>query len=99
MKLASGISKEPSEEPAPLLVKRERGRPRKNPNITVFLQEDDQYQESRHAEVLGLIAKGVFEITTKSEVPGGSRIFNSKFVDKVKNKGIKNECKKLRLVV
>jgi hypothetical protein len=89
------------EEPTPLPVKRGRGRPRKNPNITIFLQDDDQYQfqASRQLEVLGLIAKGVFEITTKSDVPGGSRIFNSRFVDEVKNKGTKKAFTKSRLVV
>ena len=35
------LASKPSKELAPLLVKRSRGRPRKNPNITVFLQEDD----------------------------------------------------------
>jgi hypothetical protein len=58
-----------------------------------------QFAESRHVKVLGLIAKGIFEITTKSEVLGGSRIFNSRFVNKVKNKGTKKAFKKSRLVV
>jgi hypothetical protein len=31
------LANEPSKEPVPLLVKRERGRLRKNPNIIVFL--------------------------------------------------------------
>jgi hypothetical protein len=30
-----------SEEPTPLLVKRGKGRLRKNPNITIFLQDND----------------------------------------------------------
>jgi hypothetical protein len=58
-----------------------------------------QFAESRYAKVLKLIAKGVFEITTKSEVLRESCIFNSKFVDKVKNKGIKKAFAKSRLVV
>jgi hypothetical protein len=58
-----------------------------------------QFAESWHVEVLGLIVKGVFEITTKSEVLGGSCIFNFKFVDKVKNKGTKKAFEKSRLVV
>ena len=44
VKLISGTSKEPAskpnKEPAPLLVKRNRGRLRKNPSITIFLQDD-----------------------------------------------------------
>ena len=35
------LASKPGEELAPLPVKRGRGRPRKNPNIIVFLQEDD----------------------------------------------------------
>jgi hypothetical protein len=48
---------------------------------------------------LRLLKKGVFKIITKSEVLKGSYIFNFKFVNKVKNKGIKNEHKKLKLVI
>jgi hypothetical protein len=36
-----GTKVKPNKELAPLLVKRKRGRPRKNPNIIVLLQEDD----------------------------------------------------------
>jgi hypothetical protein len=50
-------------------------------------------------EALGLIVKGVFEIITKSEVLRGSRIFNFKFVDEVKNKGTKKAFTKSRLVI
>jgi hypothetical protein len=35
------LAGEPGKEPTPLLVKREKGQPRKNPNIIVFLQEDN----------------------------------------------------------
>jgi hypothetical protein len=51
VKLASGTSKEPTSKPnkesAPLLVKRGRGRPRKNLHITIFLQNDAKYKDSR----------------------------------------------------
>jgi hypothetical protein len=51
VELASGTGKEPasepSKEPAPLLVKRSRGRLRKNPHITIFLQNDAKYEDSR----------------------------------------------------
>jgi hypothetical protein len=44
VELTSGTSKElaskPSKKPAPLLVKRGKGRLRKNPSITMFLQDD-----------------------------------------------------------
>jgi len=45
VELASGTSKELAsklgEELATLLVKRSKGRLRKNPNITIFLQDDN----------------------------------------------------------
>jgi hypothetical protein len=86
---------------------RKRGRPCKELadfaiNYKHFLQLDadvKQFAESRYAKVLGLIAKDVFEITTKSEVLRGSCIFNFRFVDKVKNKGTEKAFKKLKLVV
>ena len=85
--------------PAVTPVKRGRGRPRKYPldtaNITVFLQTD--FTESRLAEVSGLLEKGVFEVVTT--VPEGTRIFNSRFVDEVKNKGTDKALNKSRLVV
>jgi hypothetical protein len=81
-------------------VKRGRGRPRKNPEITVFLQNNEdtvQFQTSRQLEVLRLLEKGVFEVA--NDVPKGVRIFNSRFVDEVKNKGTKKAFAKSRLVV
>jgi hypothetical protein len=103
VELASKTSKElaskPSKEPAPLLVKRGKGRPRKNPHITIFLQNDAKYKDSRQAKITSLLKKGIFEVIPKSKVLKGSLIFNFKFVNKVKNKGTKNECKKSRLVV
>jgi hypothetical protein len=83
----------------PLLVKHSKGRLRKNPHITIFLQNDAKYKDSRQAKITSLLKKGIFEVIPKSKVLRGSCIFNSKFVNKVKNKGTKNERKKLRLVV
>jgi hypothetical protein len=79
--------------------KRGRGRPRKNPDVTLFLQEDLQYEDSRQSEIAGLLEKGVFQVTPRSEVLEGARVFNSRFVDEIKNKGTENELKKSRLVV
>jgi hypothetical protein len=78
--------------------RRGRGRPRKNP-VTVFLQDDSQYEDSRQTEIAGLLEKGVFEVTPRPEVAQGVRIFNSRFVDEIKHKGTENELKKSRLVV
>ncbi|PMD31449.1 hypothetical protein L207DRAFT_441905, partial [Hyaloscypha variabilis F] len=50
-------------------------------------------------KIVGLLEKGVFKVTSKSKVPKGVRIFNSRFVNKVKNKGTKKELKKSRLII
>jgi hypothetical protein len=51
VELASKTSKElankPSKEPAPLLVKHSKKRLRKNLHITIFLQNDAKYKDSR----------------------------------------------------
>jgi len=47
--------------------------------------------------VLRLLEKGVFKVA--NDVLKGVRIFNSKFVDKVKNKGTKKAFTKSRLVI
>jgi hypothetical protein len=86
----------------PLPVKRSRGRPRKtrnNPDVTVFLQDNTQYETSRQAEVIGLLEKGVFKVTPRSKVPKGVRIFNSRFINEVKNQGTDKPVAKSRLVV
>ena len=131
-------------EPLAQLPKRGRGRPRKNPHLTVFLEEPAEcfeaapFQEkepsqpsaaspvlgeepaerlvvapiqeeepfaaapfggSRIKEVKGLVDKGVFDVVKTSEIPQGTRIFNARFVDEVKNKGTDKEFNKSRLVV
>jgi hypothetical protein len=93
-------------------VKRGQGRPRKYPinlniaDISVFLQDepslqDEQYQytESRQVEISGLLEKGVFETISILDVPQGTRIFNARFVDEIKNKGTDKAFEKSRLVV
>jgi len=54
------------------------------PDLTAFLQED-QFTLSRQLEVAGLLEKGVFEVVDPETIPKGVRIFNSRFVDEVKN--------------
>jgi hypothetical protein len=80
-------------------VKRDRGRPRKYADITLFLQDDIDYETSRQAKITGLLEKGVFAVTFRVDVLDKIRIFNSKFVNEVKHKGFENELKKSRLVV
>ena len=78
--------------------RRPRGRPRKNPALTVYLQEDDDtYTNSRQKETLGLLEKDVFEVIPQA--PKGVRIFNSRFVDEIKNPGTEKAFAKSRLVV
>ena len=86
--------------------KRPRGQLRKHyrsPDLTVFLQdnlqEDSQYHASRQTEVQGLIEKGVFEPVLLSALPKGIWIFNSRFVDEIKNPGTEKAFAKSRLVV
>ena len=59
----------------------------------------DQFKESRCKEVNGLFEKGVFEAVPILLVLKGIRIFNSHFVDKVKNAGTDTAFEKSRLVV
>lgn len=90
--------------------KRGRGRPRKYPlltattDITVMIQsnpepKDTQFATSRQKELTGLLEKGVFEIVKLKDVPPGVRLFNSRFVDEIKNKGTDKAFEKSRLVV
>jgi hypothetical protein len=63
----------------------------------VFLQNNAQFQASRQSEVLGLLEKGVFEVA--SDILKGVCIFNSRFIDEVKNKGTNKAFIKSRLMV
>ncbi|RFU26353.1 hypothetical protein B7463_g9983, partial [Scytalidium lignicola] len=82
-------------------VKRRRGRPRKYPEITAFLQDEEpepQFAASRQAEISGLLEKGVFETVDPQNVPNDICIFNARFVDEIKNKGTEKAFEKSRLV-
>jgi hypothetical protein len=71
-------------------------------DISVLLQGDTvqpSYKDSRRKELNGLLEKGVFETVDISTVPLGARIFNSQFVDEIKNPGTDKAFEKLRLVV
>jgi hypothetical protein len=67
-------------------------------DISIFLQEPS-YTDSRHKEINGLLEKGVFQLVNITTVPHGTRIFNSRFVDEIKNKGTDHAFEKSRLVV
>lgn len=81
-------------------------------DISVFLQDDPTFSpmilsttapvlfaDSRRKEINGLLEKSVFEVVLISDVSKGTRIFNSRFVDEVKNAGTANAFEKSRLVV
>ena len=82
--------------------KRRRGRPRKVPlldtnttDLEAYISTaDTQFEQSRQKEVNGLIDKGVFQLVHKIDIPQGIRIFNSRFMDKIKNKGTDQAFKK-----
>ena len=52
-----------------------------------------------YKEITGLLKKGVFKITKLINIPQGIRLFNSRFVDKIKNPGTNKAFKKSRLVI
>jgi len=57
------------------------------------------FTESWRKEINSLLKKGVFEFINTADVPKGVRIFNSRFINKIKNTRINKAFKKSRLVV
>jgi hypothetical protein len=57
------------------------------------------FVESRQKEIEGLINQDVFKIVDITDIPKGTRIFNSRFVDNVKDQGTTTPYEKSRLVV
>ena len=86
-------------QPRPHRERRLPSRYRQNvADISILLQEPS-YTDSRHKEINGLLEKGVFQLVNITTVPHGTRIFNSRFVDEIKNKGTDHAFEKSRLVV
>ena len=84
--------------------KRPRGRPRKHPLPVRNLYDFEAYigtdfTASRQAEIAGLIAGGVLELVAPEDVPEGTRIFGSRFVDTLKGEGTDKAFEKSRLVI
>lgn len=69
------------------------------PDTTIFECTSPSFTESRRKEISGLLKKGVFELIDTADVPEGVRIFNSRFVDEIKNAGTDKAFEKSRLVV
>jgi hypothetical protein len=57
------------------------------------------YTDSRRKELNGLLEKGVFGLVDIADVPQEVRIFNSRFVDQIKDAGTDKAFEKSRLVV
>ncbi|KAI1002683.1 hypothetical protein K3495_g5516 [Podosphaera aphanis] len=57
------------------------------------------FTTSREKELSGLIENRVFELVCIKNIPPSTRIFNSRFVDQVKNQGTTKAFEKSRLVV
>jgi hypothetical protein len=53
----------------------------------MFISDKPLFVKSRRKKVNGLFEKNVFEIVNFLNIFNGTRIFNSKFVDKIKNAG------------
>jgi hypothetical protein len=77
-------------------------------DIMIFVQDEEltaheshqfPFTASRRKELNGLLENGVFEVVNIKDVPDGIRIFNSRFVDEVKNPGTDKAFEKSRLVV
>ena len=58
-----------------------------------------QYIVSRQKEITGLLEKGVFKVITSKDVPSNTQIFNSHFMDEVKNTSTDKAYEKSWLVV
>jgi hypothetical protein len=67
-------------------------------DILVLIQKA-LFIDSRRKEINRLLEKGVFTTITVKDVPQGVRIFNSRFVNKIKHPGTNKAFKKSRLVV
>ena len=57
------------------------------------------FTKSQRKEINSLLEKGIFETVNISDVLEGVRIFNSQFVNEIKNAGTDKAFEKSRLVV
>jgi len=55
--------------------------------------------DSRRKEINRLLKKGIFTVITERDIPQGVRIFNLRFINKIKHPGTNKAFKKLRLVI
>ncbi|PMD64216.1 uncharacterized protein K444DRAFT_521322, partial [Hyaloscypha bicolor E] len=57
------------------------------------------YKNSYQVKITSLLEKNIFKIISRSQILKEIYIFNSRFINKIKNKNIKKEFKKSRLVI
>jgi len=50
-------------------------------------------------EINGLLKKGIFAVIIKRDVPQGVRIFNLRFINKIKHPSTNKAFKNLRLII
>ena len=67
-------------------------------DILVLVQETP-FIDLQHKEINGLLKKGVFAVITERDVLQGVRIFNLRFINKIKHPSTNKAFKKLRLVI
>ena len=67
-------------------------------DISVLIQEAP-FTDSRRKEINKLLKKGVFAVIIERDVPQGVRIFNSRFINKIKHPSTNKAFKKLRLII
>jgi hypothetical protein len=89
-------------------IKRDRGRPRKYPVSIVnvifnaiidSVNIDSSFIAFKQKEIADLLEKGIFLSVNKKNVSANIRIFNSRFVDEVKNPGTEKTFEKFRLMM
>ncbi|KAI0993907.1 hypothetical protein K3495_g14277 [Podosphaera aphanis] len=94
----------PSQEILPIIrPQRNRRLPNclRGPDVVLYFNSNflfNQFATSREKEIAGLFKRGVF-VEVRGELPNSSRIFNSRFVDSIKNEGTNKAYEKSRLVI
>ena len=67
-------------------------------DISVLVQETP-FTDLRYKEINGLFKKGVFVVITEKDIPQSIRIFNSRFINKIKHLNTDKAFKKSRLII
>jgi hypothetical protein len=68
-------------------------------NVSFLIDEDDQFTVFRQKKISRLMKKKIFRLVDSQEISTNARIFNSRFVDEIKNADTKKAFEKSRLIV